>query len=122
MSKEKFVALFEGLRNIIKIMLKLAVSGLRSELRTSGMRSTSATHSGTEIDGLPRSAGGTGMNEMFLSVGECNPAYFCQSRSYQNYYTALRNNFSDGGKWSREEKNSPCCNTVSDACTAPRGT
>lgn len=34
--------------------------------------------------------------------------------------TALRNNFSDDGKWPREEKNVSYCNTVSHACTVPR--
>jgi hypothetical protein len=50
MSKEEFVALFEGRRNIIKIMLKLVVSGLRIELGTSQIRSTSATHSSATND------------------------------------------------------------------------
>jgi hypothetical protein len=61
---QEFVALFEGLRNTIK----LAVSGRRFEVGTSRNRRTTATYSSATIDCLPCSAGGTGMNEMFLSV------------------------------------------------------
>jgi hypothetical protein len=35
--------------------------------------------------------------------------------------TALHNNFSEGGKWSREEKNASYCGTVSHACAKPLG-